>query len=645
MQLRSEMVRAPRLLKVSGMAAGAICFLGLVVVAMLVPPSLPAVTDVKTAPFVGYAKYVRYHADYQVNADGTDIELREWAMKVLTEQGVAIANQASVSFSDRLQDSEILSAYTLKADGRRIDVPPTNFQVESNTGKGKVAPIFSDIKTKTVAFPDVGVGDTVVLSYKTTQKEPSFPGNFSMMESFSPFQVYDRAEVSLSAPESLAVNIYTRGVKVGATAVKNGRREWSWSYRNEQIVRPEAGAVSALDYGPLVVATTFKDYGALAAAYDARARPKARVTDQIKKLSDQLTSNAHTPREQAKALYDWVASNLEYAPNAVGVGSVVPHDADQILANRMGDCKDHTTLLEALLAAKGIASTPVLINGGHAYTLPPAPAVNVFNHLIIYIPAFDLYADSTSKFTPFGMLPMEDSDKPVVHAQDFAEIRRTPPSDPRASGFDISTVMEIHPDGSADGETKVATRGLFSSEARASMTYIQPNMEDAVIRQSLSRGGYSGTGTLSKDDPSVLSDHYAYSVKYRLDDAMNLPGPGAMPVRSPIDGTGTIANFLGESNEPDRTENFQCFGGYSKENFTIHLPKGVEVMAMPKDAQIVGKSATYRANYRQKGNVLIVSRELDDHTSGNVCTPAYAKEFKSFAAAVRRNLRAEVLYR
>jgi hypothetical protein len=68
-------------------------------------------------------------------------------------------------------------------------------------------------------------------------------------------------------------------------------------------------------------------------------------------------------------------------------------------------------------------------------------------------------------------------------------------------------------------------------------------------------------------------------------------------------------------------------------------------MAMPKDVQIEGKSATYKANYRKQGNTLIITRELEDHTSGNVCTPAYAKEFKIFASAVRRNLRAEVLYR
>ncbi len=613
--------------------------------AALVHPNDVRADGAKSAPFVGYTKYVRYRADYRVNADGTDVATLEWALKVLTEQGVGVANQASVSFSDRLQDAEILSAYTLKADGRRIEVPATNFQVESNTGKGKTDPIFSDIRTKTVAFPDVTVGDTVVLSYKMTQKEPTFPGDFSMMQSFSPFQVYDDAEINLSAPASLAMQICARGVKGGEARARDGRREWSWSYRNEQLVRPEPGAISPLDYGPLIVASTFKDYGALAAAYDARARAKTKVTPRIKELADKLTRDAHTPREQAKALYNWVATNIDYAPNAVGVGSVVPHDVEQILANRMGDCKDHTTILEALLAAKGIASTPVLINGGYSYSLPSAPAVDAFNHLILYIPAFNLYADSTSKYTPFGELPVDDSDKPVVHTKDFTEIQHTPATDPGANTFKVSTVMDIHPDGSAEGETKVVAKGLYSDEGRASMTYLQPNLEDSRIRESLARAGYSGTGTLTKDDPTVVSETYKYSVKYHLEDALNLPGPGAMPIISPFGWAGGIENFLGEVNQPDRKNNFQCLGGQSEQDYTIHLPRGAEVMALPKDVEIKGASATYKANYRQQGNTVLITRELDDHTRGNVCTPAYAKEYKTFAGAVRRNLRAQVLYR
>lgn len=627
----------------SMVACGALVFT--LIAATLFHPAPVRAADSKPPPFAGYTKYESYKVDFQVNPDGTDVEHYEYAIKVLAEQGVASANETSVSFSDRLQDAEILSAYTLKADGRRLDVPATNFQVESNTGKDKAAPMFSDIRTKTVAFPDVAVGDTVVLSYKLTQKEPTFPGNFSMTQEFSPFEVYDHAEINLNAPASLKMQIFARGVKGGELGIKDGRRRWSWSYQNDQIVKPESGAVSSLDYGPLIVATTFKDYGAVATAYDVRARPKAKVTERIKKLANQLTQGIGSPREQAKVLYDWVATNVEYAPNAVGQGSVVPHDANEILANRMGDCKDHTTLLKALLAAKGIESSPVLINAGLSYTLPPAPAADVFNHLILYIPAFDLYADSTSRYTPFGSLPLDDSDKPVVHVQDFAEIQHTPPTDPKASGYDVSTSMDIHSDAVAEGETKVMTRGLFCEETRAAMTYLQPNMEETAIRQGLAREGYIGAGTITKDDPKIMADSYVYQVKYRLEDAINLPGPGAMPIRSPIGGSGTIERFLDGINLPDRTVNFQCLGGYSRENYTINLPKGVEVMAMPKDVQINGKSATYKATYRQAGGKLLISRELDDHTSGNVCTPAYAKEFKTFATAVRHNLKAEVLYR
>jgi transglutaminase-like putative cysteine protease len=391
--------------------------------AVLLNPS-PARADGAKKEFAGYTN-VWYHAHYDINPDGTHVETQAWALKVLTEQGVSEANSSSVSFSDRLETATILAAYTLKKDGRKINVPPSNFQDETNTGKGATAPMFSDIRTKTVAFPDVAVGDTVVFSYKLTQKEATFPGNFSLLKSFSEFQVYDEVKISVSAPTSLELRVYSRGVEGGEAPSSDGRRNWAWSYRNEQVATPESGAVSSRDYGPLIVATTFKDYGALAAAYNARAKAKSEPTNRIRKLANDLTLNAHTPREQARVLYNWVSHNIKFAGNCVGVGAVVPHDVDVVLANRMGDCKDHTALLQALLAAKGIASTPALINSGSSYTLPEAPCIEAFNHVISYIPSLDLYADSTSEYTPFGSLPLSDAGKPVI--PDVLEAQFTTP--------------------------------------------------------------------------------------------------------------------------------------------------------------------------------------------------------------------------
>jgi transglutaminase-like putative cysteine protease len=606
--------------------------------------SVPALAHDAKQDFAGYTKYAWYHAHYDVNPDGTHVETISWALQVLAEQGVERAQEASISVSDRLEKMEILSAYTLKKDGRKINVPPNNFQDETNTGKDNASPMFSDIRTRTVAYPDVAVGDTVVLSYKLTQTEATFPGNFSTLESFSKFEVYDDVQVSLSAPKSLGLRVYSRGVEGGEAPSNDGRSNWAWSYKNLQMATPETSSVSTLDYGPLIVASTFKDYGALAAAYDSRAKTKAAQTDRIKKLANDLTQNAHTPREQAKALYDWVAQNIKFAGNCVGHGSVVPHDADVVLANRMGDCKDHTTLLQALLAVKGIASTPTLINSGDAYTLPEVPCIEAFNHVLNYISSLGLYADSTSPFTSFGSLPHGDAGKPVVQTVDFKGIEHTPMPNWKDNSSNSTTVLTINADGSGQGETKISSTGELADGWRYAMLYMQPNMEDMMMRRALSANGFTGTGTLDKGDLKNRSDTYSYGSKYKISDAINLPGPGAMYIRSPFDAVGNISRFLADVSEADPTVDFTCSGGYSKSDVTITLPKDVKVLAMPKNAEIKGKYQTYTATYLQKGDTVTAVREIEDRTPGPVCAPAVDVDYKKFSIAVRKELRAQLLY-
>ena len=59
-----------------------------------------------------------------------------------------------------------------------------------------------------------------------------------------------------------------------------------------------------------------------------------------------------------------MAQNIRYVAVYLGNGGLEPNSAQSILDNHYGDCKDHVTILEALLAAKGIASSPVLIGAG-----------------------------------------------------------------------------------------------------------------------------------------------------------------------------------------------------------------------------------------------------------------------------------------
>ena len=144
-------------------------------------------------------------------------------------------------------------------------------------------------------------------------------------------------------------------------------------------------------------------------------------------MADEITAGTSGRREQAQKIYDWVSTHIRYVAVFLGNGGYEPHEAIKILENGYGDCKDHVVLLEALLKAKGIASVPVLINSGNRYRAPETATPALFNHVLSYLPEFDLYADSTTGVAPFGTLPADEYGKPVARADEIGASLTTLP--------------------------------------------------------------------------------------------------------------------------------------------------------------------------------------------------------------------------
>ena len=125
---------------------------------------------------------------------------------------------------------------------------------------------------------------------------------------FTKFAVYDDVRIEVNVPtNSLRLQVFAKGVQGGRVSDKDGRMQWVWTYQNTEIATPEVGSVNPIDYGPQIIVSSFKDYGAIGAAYDERAELKAEVTDKIRKLADNLTEGVTAQREQARILYTWVA--------------------------------------------------------------------------------------------------------------------------------------------------------------------------------------------------------------------------------------------------------------------------------------------------------------------------------------------------
>ena len=175
------------------------------------------------------------------------------------------------------------------------------------------------------------------------------------------------------------------------------------------------------------------------------------MTERIQSLANEITKGKTKPYDQAKALYEWVADNISYAGNCIGVGAVVPRDTSFVLDNRMGDCKDHATLLEALLTAKKIPAPKPCLIPVRFIPCRNIPVVSMVNHVMNYIPSLNLFADATSEDTPFGLLPDGESGKPILLVEGHQEGLKTPTESDVNEKNTVQATIKISEDGTAQG--------------------------------------------------------------------------------------------------------------------------------------------------------------------------------------------------
>jgi len=617
----------------------------LCLVALLTAPALTRAD--KGDPVALQVRYGRAYSSYVLHEDGTATETHEWSMTVLKDSALEWAKRTSINYSTSAQQAEVVAAYTLKPDGRRIDVPKDNYQIEINRGRGGDSPVYSDRSTTTVVFPDVAVGDTIAISYRLVQTDPLFPKHFSVAQSLSPQVAYEDVRVRFEYPASIWVQYQARGMEQIESGEKDGHKVIAWRYANPNPVQDKRQNFSVYDPDSETgfAFSTFRTYEEIAAAYGARALPKAAVTERIRQLAADIVKDTREPREQARLLYEWVAKNITYAGNCIGIGAVVPRDIPFVLDNKMGDCKDHATLLQALLTARGIQSTQALVNAGSVYRLPKIPVVSTVNHVINYLPAFDLYVDSTSESTPFGMLPFADQDKPALLVEGFKPGLKTPGSAVGANRQHTRSVLKINPDGSVSGSVEVVQKGEGAVASRAWARMLSPEREADLIKNMFLQQGMIGSGTFQKDDPTALIDTYRYKADFNVEKFVKVPGSGAFYIHPLLSGAGSIGDILNYSLEPETAADVTCSNGSLTEEYEIELPAKMKVLSVPDDLKASGGAVEYRASYELEGNRLRVKREIDDRTPGNVCTPEVMARYKQFGEQVMDDLRAQVLYK
>lgn len=553
----------------------------------------------------GIDRHVRH---FVVEPSGAYLLTVEHTRTIVKRDTVPEHARYAINYNQSLDDVIAVEAHTEKADGRRLAVQPHQIR-DQQQAASLDGPMFHDSRLKTIVFPDVDLGDRVVVRYVVRHHTPLFPGHFEDLASARfPRQrdfrvVYDMpATILLHADAAGFVPTTTADLPAPAA----GKRRYAWRCLDGDNARPEAGSVSHIDYGKRLAVSTFADYAALARAYQARTGARALHDDTVAAIAARVTGDVAEPGARAIALSDWVRRNVRYVGMHLGPGGIVPHAAASVLANRYGDARDHTTLLVALLASAGIDSTVALVNNGNAYQLPAVPTLGVLNHAIVYVPSLQLYLDPTADSVAGGFLPAALLGKPAVLT--------------RSGEFAMLPFFQ-------QARSRTLTQFTIQSDGSSRLT---------VTR--------TGSGALAEPYLHVPGGDVATSLHSASNGYTQLPGPARLATTYDLRGSLGEAIFT-FTQEPERRQDFVCPAIDAEDEVRFHLPTRSRVLALPRAMHVDDANFAYHSRYAQRGALVTVQRQLKFRHTAATCTPDDYRRMRPALERMLRDLRSQVVFR
>ena len=584
-------------------------------------------------------RHVRHHV---VAPDGTYRLTVDDTRTIAAAPGAREGGRLVIRYRAALDEVVAVQAYTVKPDGRRIPVAPDGMPDQPDRG-ATAAGTSGDARARLVDFPEAAVGDRLVTHYVVQRRAAPLPGQFDDLAVMPP-HAHRHALVVYDMPASMPLYADAVGfAPVPAASVAGarpaagsapGRRRYAWRYVGGPAERADDGAVAVADYGRRLAVSTLPDYPALARAVHAVVARRVPPAPAVAARARQLAANLADPRERVLALADWV--RMGGSPSLSAAGTLP------------GDDRNRAALLDALLAAAGIASTPALVNGANAYRLPDAPTLGVLDHMIVYVPALDLFVDPAATSVKAGYLPPALLGKPalLLATGRFAMTPVTQPQGVRSTvAVDVDRAGRSRftgvrmVSGALAEPVRTMTRGLAAADRSSGA--------DRVLRPAGQRDGVPGAavsaGTAAPDAAAAggTGDDYRLPLSGSSAATGDLTRGGTLATTYPA-WSAVDAALAGLLRARGRRQDVVCPALDVADEIRLRLPPGLRFTALPAAASVISGGIFYQAAYVRDGDAVLVQRRLTFRHGRATCTPDDERAMQPALARIRHDLRSRL---
>lgn len=581
----------------------------------------------------GYAYRVQStETEYTFRSDGTGRKTFTAHLRVQTEAGVSALGQLTFPYTAAFEDPEIEYARVVKPDGEVVRADDSDVH-DRSLPAGTATPVYSDARALHVAVPRLRPGDRLEVRLSVEFVEPVVPGQFFMEDVFWRGVPVEEEVIRVVVPADRRVRVGGAGddptVEDG-----DGARVYEWT---NSVEEPDDGghglggqASPLTRREPDVMVSSFGSWREVGDWYDSLTSSALETDGRIESLADSLVEGLGSEREQARALYRYVAREIRYVAVELGAGRYEPHRALETLENGYGDCKDQHVLLASLLAARGIESRPALIHSARESLDRDVPSPNQFDHLVsvVEIEGEELWLDATAGVAPFGHLPGHLRDKLAlaVEGDRGGELVRAP-AEPGVENLERFALQgRVTEAGALEAEGELVARGDPAIVLRAILRRVPPRSWETLVARMLREMEVSGD--VSDVEVSRLED-----VSRPVAVSFDLAAEGWLDTASV---EAEVRPPLPELQLPEASGEKVRLGGPVSYSYRVSIAvPAVRRSTSPGSVGLDRPWARYESSYAVRGDSLVAEKNVT--VTEPVISSGQVSGYEDFVESIRRD--------
>lgn len=360
--------------------------------------------------------------------------------------------------------------------------------------------------------------------------------------------------------------------------------------------------------------STFTTWADISNWYTNVTENKLEQTFELRALADSLTKNAKTSEEKINKIHEYLTSAIRYSFVSFRQSAWIPQPANEVLATKIGDCKDMSSLGKSLLDYAGIESDLVLVNTSDQNSIYPSFIGPNFNHCIV---SYSLggkrnFIDITDNSIPANSLPrMDQGALALIITKDNDSLIHLPLDSSFERGITRNITTNLDLNGTLVRTVDAVKSGVFAGDMRRSYRYLSQEEQEKSLQSILVKSYPSVTvDTLELLDLYSLKDSLRYRYGYTAKNAAKFTGKTAL-LALDIPDIITSTSYPNEEKRSypiDMTHTWFGIGTFESLG-TLTIPKVWRLIEIPESISLTGDWGSYALSINQKGNVISYKRK------------------------------------